>query len=264
MTTSSIAPFEAPEIAIRRRSARLAALTFARFRNLYRLTSVGFILGTFIAGLLANYGRSPVLGVAAGVAITGACALLAWRPLLDPDLRGAVELINDHNCHEGAEWRNETGTKVPIGVAAMERWLASHPTGPGRASVLLRLGRLEAADRAIAEMNPTTPEEAFGVEILRETRTFLAGRRPDLSRLQASWGSLPDPRERRHRRECLALLEAEVAAADRLDPILPLAVARREIGEVHGSMQMGRVLARWLVFGLVLVVIGAALGAALG
>ena len=263
MTTPSIAPFERSEIAIRRRADRLAAATFARFRNLYRLTSLGIVVGTAIASFFAIYGRSPLLGIAAGVAITGVCVVFAWRPLLDPDLRGAVELVNDHNCHERAEWRAETGTKVPVGVAAMERWLASHPSGPGRASVLLRMGRLDAADRAIAEMEPKTPEEAFGIEILRETRTFLAGRRPDLGPLQSSWQTLPDPRERRHRRECLALLEAEVAAADRLDPISLLAVARREIGEVHRSMQMARVLARWVLFGLLMIVICAALGAAL-
>jgi hypothetical protein len=87
---------------------------------------------------------------------------------------------------------------------------------------------------------------------------LLAGQRPDLAPLQSSWRELPDPRERRHQRECLALLEAEVAVADRKDPIPIIAAARREIEEVHPSMRIERLLTRWALVGAVAIA-GAAL-----
>jgi len=118
--------------------------------------------------------------------------------------------------------------------------------------MLLRVGRLAEADAAIASIEPDTPEEAFGVEILRKTREQIAGERPDLSALHASWRSLPDPRERRHQRECLALLDALIAVAERRDPWPLLAQARAEIGEVHRSMRMPWLAARWAAYQLLI------------
>jgi hypothetical protein len=171
--------------------------------------------------------------------------VLAWSWLLDADRRAGLELVLDHNCHEAWEWKAESGTKLPTTASAARRWLEDHPEGTGRASMLLRLGRLSDADAAIGEMKPDTPEEAFGVEILRKTREHLAGAIPDLESLHASWRSMPDPRERRHRRECLALLDAVIDVGEGRDPWPGLASARAEIGEVHPSMRMPRLAAKW-------------------
>jgi hypothetical protein len=89
-----------------------------------------------------------------------------------------LELLFDHNCHERWEWKQETGTNVPGNAVAARRWLDDHPTGKGRASMLLRVSRLVEADAAIAAIEPDTPEEAFGVEILRKTREQIARERP--------------------------------------------------------------------------------------
>jgi hypothetical protein len=261
VTESTVPPLEPPDVAVQRRDERLAAGLMAPFPRVARWAPLAFGVSWGVA-LAATALRSPWLGGLTGGAIAAVFTAIAWAPYWSADLRGAAELIADHSCHELEEWRAETGTRIPIGVVAMERWLANHPSGKGRASVLLRLGRLHEADVAIEAIEPGSPAEGFGVEILRETMTLLSGRRPDLASLQAGWRSLPDPRERRHRRECLALLEAEVAVADGQSPLPILAAARREIGEVHPSMRFSRIVWRWALIGAAAIAGAAALGAA--
>jgi hypothetical protein len=175
-------------------------------------------------------------------------SLIVWRPFRSAEFAAAAELISDHDCHERAEWKAETGTSMPRGLRAAKLWLLAHPTGPGRASLLLPLGRLEEADAAIGAIKTTTPEGEFGVEILRQTRALLVGATPDLSRLHDTWRGLPDPRERRHRRECLALLDAQIAVDAGRDPITELATARREIDDVYWTMRMPWLLAKLYLY----------------
>jgi len=261
MADPSIRPRES-EVAVRRRSDRLVASLMAPFPRVARWVPLALAVGCAIAAAATVELRSPWLGALIGGAIAAVLTAIAWARYWSADLRGAAELISDHNCHELAEWRAETGTSIPIGVAAMEQWLANHPSGDGRASVLLRLGRLDEAGVAIDAIEPSTPEEAYGVEILRETMKLLAGRRPDLAMLQSTWRSLPEPRERRHRRECLALLEAEVAVADGQSPLPILVAARHEIAEVHRSMRFSRIVGRWALIGAGAIATAAALGTA--
>jgi hypothetical protein len=216
---------------------------------------------TFAAGLLAGLAAAAVTlvsgwwvaGLATGL-LGGLLALsAAWWDLRDPDLRAALELLSDHECHERAAWRAETGTPMPRRVPAMRSWLTDHPTGPGRASVLLALGRLDAALAEVESTSPKGPDEAFGFEIVRETASLYRRGRPDLDRLRRLWADLPEGREKRHRRECLALVESGVAAVDGGNAVAVLAAARQEI-EVHPSMQIERLLARWALVPLVLVI----------
>ena len=144
----------------------------------------------------------------------------------------------------------------------MRRWLLAHPVGPGRASILLRMGQLEEAAQAIEAIESSTPEEAFGVDILRQTRILLTGQTPDLSGLHGSWRSLPDPRERRHRRECLALLDAQIAVDRGENPVPPLALARVDLGEVHPSMRAPRLLARTMLIAAGVIAVVAMVSAA--
>jgi hypothetical protein len=210
----------------------------------YRFSAIGAALGAVLSVTLGLTVHDPLRAGLAGLAIALVAFAAGWWPMTDPDLRAALELVSDHDCHERSEWKRETGTAVPIGVAAMRRWLVAHPSGPGRASVLIRMGQLDEADRAIDAIEPSTPEEAFGVDVLRQTRTLLAGETPDSSALHASWRALADSRERRHRRECLALLDAQIAVAVGGDPVPVLALARPEVGEVHPSMRAPRLIGR--------------------
>jgi hypothetical protein len=235
-------------LAVRERGARLASGLYGPIIRAHRFTAIGAALGAAVALALGITTHDPLRAGLAGLAVALVAFSVGWWPMSDPVLRAALELISDHDCHERAEWKRETGTSVPAGVKAMRRWLLEHPSGPGRASVLLQMGQLDEADQAIEAIQASTPEEAFGVEILRQTRILMAGETPDLAALRASWRSLPDVRERRHRRECLALLDAQVAVADGADPVPGLALARREIESVHPSMRAPRLLGRLLLY----------------
>jgi hypothetical protein len=237
----------------RDRLEKLAADLYRPLTRSMRTTLLTAVLAVVAGHALGLLTRQPVLAGLAAVVVTAIGAAFAWPWLLDPNRRAGLELLFDHNCHERWEWKQETGTNVPGNAVAARRWLDDHPTGKGRASMLLRVGRLVEADAAIAAIEPDTPEEAFGVEILRKTREQIAGERPDLSALHAAWRSLPDPRERRHQRECLALLDALIAVAERRDPWSLLAPARAEIGEVHRSMRMPWLAARWAAYQLLTV-----------
>ena len=107
-------------------------------------------------------------------------------------------------------------------------------------------------------------DERFAIDILRQTRHLLDGHRADLGLFQVSWRSLTDPVERRHRRECLALLEAMVAVAGHDDPVAPMAKARREIGEVDPWARSERLFVRWLAVGAAIIAAAALLGSAIG
>ena len=187
-------------------------------------------------GVAAHVAGADLL-VANLVGATTAVTLvaLASLPFRDPDLRVATELVTNHQVRESAEWRHETGTRLPRGRPAIRRWLEARPDATGRGSLLTVIGRFAEAD-AYWEGHPgRTPEEAFGVEVQRETAWLLSGREPDVGRLHGLWRTLPDTAERRHRRECLAVLEAEAGIDAGRDPIAILAAARAETGEITRS-----------------------------
>ena len=225
------------------------------------LAGLGIGFGSAMIGSVGSH--SPLIGGAIGLLLAGLIWVLAAWSLADPARRAAIELINDHNAFERAEWRAEIGGRIPVGVARQERWLADHPSGPGRATVLQALGRLDEADKVINEIEPTTPDERFGMEVLRQTSLLLSGRHPDVSALAGSWRDLVDPAERRHRRECLALLEAMTAVGDGQDPLVPLAAARHEIGDVAPGMRLERLLLRWAGVGVLAILLAALLGLAM-
>jgi hypothetical protein len=261
--TSSATSSEDAKV-VRRRLESVAADLYRPLTHSMRTTLLAGCLAVMTgvyAGLLT---RQPALAGLVAVLVTAVGAALAWPWLLDPKCRAGLELLFDHDCHERFEWKEETGTNIPRNAVAAGRWLDDHPTGEGRASILLRLGRLVEADAAIAAIEPHTPEEAFGVEIMRKTREQMSGDRPDLSDLHASWRSLPDPRERRHRRECLALLDAQIGVAEHRDPWPLLAQARSEIGEVHRSMRMPWLAARWVAYQLLAVALAVGVTFAFG
>jgi hypothetical protein len=235
------------------RAARLVAGVLAPLTRMARLTIFAFGLAT-VAGLLAGlWTRQPIVCAVVGLDVALLGALVAWWPCFDPWIRDAIEVVYDHDHLERAQWKAETGTSLPRGIRAARRWLAKHPEGPGRASMLLRVGRLEEADRAMAATVPGTPEAAFDLEILRRTRTLYAGGDPDLAPLHDAWPSLPDPRARRHRRECLGLLDAQLAVAHGRDALPLLAATRAEIGAIDRSVRAPWLLMRWSILALLLI-----------
>lgn len=140
---------------------------FGSAHEVGRRVSLG-VLGAagiaFVAGLVF---REPLASLIVGAGLCAGVAAVASRRLLDSDLRAALELRNDHDCHERAEWKAETGTSMPRTPRTAAQWLLAHPRERGRVALPVALGRLDEADEAIAEVEPRTPEEAFSLDILR-------------------------------------------------------------------------------------------------
>jgi hypothetical protein len=218
-----------------------------------RRLMIGFGLAA-VAGLVVGLAtRQPLLAAVVAFDASLLAALIAWWPFFDPYFRAAAELFYDHDARERAEWKAKTGTPLPRGLKASERWLGENPTAPGRASLLLVVGRIEEADRAIDASKTDTPIAAFDAALLRQTRRLLTGDAPDMGLLRDRCSQIPDQRVQGHRRECIALLDAEVAVDDGRDPIEVLAVGRREVGEIPRAMRIPWLLARWSVIALFLI-----------
>jgi hypothetical protein len=210
----------------------------------------GFTLAITIGVGMIVATRDSSLGVGLSLVVASAVAVVSWVPFVDPRFRRAAELFYDHNCHELAEWKAKSGTPMPRGIKGVERWVAANPGAPGSASLLVLLGRLDEADEAIARIEPKTPEEAFSVEITRQTRALAAGTLPDTGPLHAAWRKLPDVRERRHRRECLAFLDAQIAVEQGRDPLVEMARGREEIDGVHWTFRAPSLMAKWAAMAL--------------
>lgn len=242
---ASVVPVTSEASVVYQRARKLGLSVVGPFHRMTRRMVLGFACAAVLALIAGLVTGRPMVALLVGVAASVVAGAIAWRSFFDDEFRQAVELTFDHDCHERAEWKAENGTSIPRNRAAMNRWLLDHPTSPGRASLLIAAGRLDEADAAIDAMTPSTPEQAFNVEVLRRTRMLYAGEMPDLADLHAAWRALPDPRERRHRRECLAVLEAFIAADLGADPMEPLARGRREAGQVHWSMRAPWLLVKW-------------------
>ena len=225
--------FESWANALYRPIARAAKLNVATI-------AIASLLGLIVA--LVTRQILWTIATTAAVATLGWLASWAW--LRSAGARAAIEVLNDHNCRELAEWKTATGTSLPRTVRDSRRWLREHPDSPGRATVLARVGQLAEARAVIDAATPATPEDAFGLAILRKSLDVLSGDHPDVSGLHAEWSSLPDTRERFHRRECLALLDAQIAIQAGGDPWSVLASARGEVGEVHSSQRAWKFVAR--------------------
>lgn len=248
---------EDPEV-VRRRAERLVRDLYAPLTRSSLVYGIALALsaglGTAIGMALHQPGWAAVTAAAVGLSGT----LAAWSWLLDRPAREGAELVWDHNCYELAQWKAATGGRYPRSAKAARAWLDAHPEAPGRASILLRFGRLAEADVAIEAAQAQTPEEAFSLDILRGTRILFASGRPDLDALHAKWLALPPGDQRRHRRECLALLDADMAVVDGRDPWTVLADARAEVGDVDPSMRASRSLWRMVALVLIAAVVAAA------
>lgn len=234
-------PVDAQAAARARRSAKATHDTLTRVIK----SSLSLWVAAAVVGLaVAIVARDAAAASGLIVVLTLVGTVVAWWPLRDARLRLAWELVADHDCHEREEWKHATGARMPGSLKAASRWIEEHPGTTGRASFLLALGRLEEADRAIEALPPTTADKRFGIALLRATRQVYAGEAPEFGALRDQLVTLADRRLRRHRRACVALLEAGVAAEHGEDRVALLAGVRREVGEVHSSMRIGRVLGR--------------------
>ena len=238
---------------------QLAKGVAAPITRMYTRMVVGFGVALVAGASLGTATRDPLIGAAVAFNLSVVAAAIAWWPMFDPGFRSAIELSLDHRCRELADWKVETGTAMPRTVGAARGWLAEHPGAPGAGTLQLFLGQLREADRAIDAIDASTPEATFAVALLRQTRRLYAGDDVDLDSLHAAWRLLPETAVRRHRRECVALLEAQVAVDHGGDAIGILARARPDVGEIERSMRAPWLIARWSILGLAVLVVMTAL-----
>ena len=237
-------------------------------------------LGATMAPLRIACGLPLVLGLPAALVpvlvreATAAAALdlliAAWaaatvaRSVRSRRLWAPLEVVIDHERLEHAEFRRETGSKRPRGRSAVERWLLDHPTGPGRVSYLVLLGRFGDADRELAVRPPDPISEEFLRANDAAARVLYTGGLPDLQPVRAAWERIFDPAQRHLRRECLALEEAMAAAASGRDPVPILAAARRDVGFVSWRSRVEWLVARTALVTLVIASSGWLVRLALG
>jgi hypothetical protein len=230
---------EADELAARERSMRLARVlhgpTIAAYRLQLRTVIVAVLVGIFVITVT----RQVALAVLTTAAVATAGSVVAWSWVRRPEKRRVFEILRDHDDYERTEWRATHGSGRPRKIDACRRWLDANPGRPGTGVVLTDLGRLDAARAAFDVEEDTGPEDAFTREVNRRTLELYAGGRPETSDLHDRWTTLPEGAKRRHVRECLALLDAQIAIADGREPWPVVAAAGPEIGAVAPSMTTG-------------------------
>lgn len=128
------------------RALGLGRATTGRIRNVARALYLagGAAIGVGVAAHVA--GADLLLANLLGAATAAVLVALASAPLRDPDLRAATELVTNHQVREGAEWKRETGTRMPRGRPAIRAWLEARPDAIGRGSLLTVIGRFAEAD----------------------------------------------------------------------------------------------------------------------
>ena len=131
------------------------------------------------------------------------------------------------------------GAARPRGSDAARNWIDANADKPGAGVVLADLGRLAAARAAFDAEEDTGPEDAFTRDVNRRFVDLYGGARLETADLHERWAGLPEGVKRRHVRECLALLDAQVAIVDGREPWPVIAVAGPEIGAVAPSMTTG-------------------------
>jgi hypothetical protein len=251
MSESAPAPAARPvDPAVWRRIGTLTRGAFGSLRDIHTRIVLGAMTGATIGAVVGFVTSPSTLGLALGIVLAAAAVFVGAAPLVRRDLRRAMELVRDLTQTGTRLWREDSGVAAPNSRGAARTWLDSRPNGPIPISVLLVAGRLEEADLAIAALGEVPPDAAFDVELLRQTRRLYGGDAPDLTAVGSLWRTLPQPRRDIARGE-LAVLEAQVVAADGGDPVAVLAAARSDVSRVHWSSRAPIFVGGWTLFSIV-------------
>jgi len=244
---------EADERDARDRAMRLARSLHAPTIASYRLQLRTIIVAAMTGIVVVLVTRQVPVAVLATAVLAPAGSIVAWSWLRRPADRRVFEILRDHDDYERTEWKERhDGTARPRGSDASRKWLLANAGTPGAGVVLADLGRLDAARAAFDAEADTGPEDAFTRDVNRRFVDLYGGARPDTADLHERWAALRDGVKRRHVRECLAILEAQVAIADEREPWPVIAAAGPEIGAVAPSMTTG-----WFALTIVVVCLAA-------
>ena len=190
------------------------------------IPTIGLPVEALAGGVVLLTTPDPLAPALVAFGVGAVFAFMALAPLLDPIRRGAFATTFDHVMREQQQWKVDTGTGIPRTRRAMRTWLERHPDAPERGALFLILGRLDEADAAIEALPTRTDVDRFERELLRQTAVlYRGGQAVDLSELKRLRAVIRDPTAQRDRAQCIAALEAYVAADAGGDPLPPLAAA---------------------------------------
>jgi hypothetical protein len=221
-----------PPDEVRRRMETQTQRLFPHSRSTAFATFFGPALGAAVGTTVGRMTGAAALAAALAAVISIAVFVRAWAWLRDPIRRAGWEVWNDHGWRERREWKLAYGMSAPSSLSQQQRWITEHPHAPGTAGVLIAMGLLRDADTAAAMITIHDEGERFDVANLWATREWAAGHPVDVERLRAAWDALTDPRLRRDKRECVALIEALVEGEAGADAWAVLARAHPEVGAV--------------------------------
>lgn len=209
----------------------------------------GILVGVAAIAAIAATG-SPGFTLGIVIIATLLAVGVTLLPYRTPKSREAAELVRDHACREAKEWADAFGSPPPRTLKGCERWLREHPTGPGRASLLISLGRLDEAARELDSRPLTTPEGPFEMVLMRAQIATYRGQAPDIEAMRALLATLPDSRRQAARRQCIVTVQAWQAANQGEDAVAVLARGRRVIGILDPASSIERQLLRRVRFPL--------------
>ena len=195
-----------------------------------------------------------------GIALVGAVIGVAAAYVSVPgDQRRAFEAYSWLGRTEIDRFKSRTGGPVPTKPLEIDDWLASTPatsaTRLGRIEVLAFVGRFAEARSELDAVDPTTPEERFETESLRQYIDWLATGSVDSSALAAAVDRLPRGSAVRRMGDVnVALAEARVRYMAG-DPgwFEPLRAARAALGR---DASMVALRDTWIRYGAVAFTVG--------
>jgi hypothetical protein len=246
--------------------ARAKRFWFATNRPMFRARILGMGMGVLVVVVVIAsivVVRDPRFAIATSIVMAAIAVGVTLLPFREQRSRLAAELVRDHEAREAKEWRAAFGAPLPCTRKDSERWLAEHPHGPGRASILIGLGRLDEAERELDSGEPVTPMERFDASLQRSQIAAFRGQEPDIAGLRAKLADLAGPRDQAAKRQCIVAVQAWHAAERGEDALAVLARGRRVIGLLDPACAIERQMLRLVRFPLFMagsVVVGVGIG----
>jgi hypothetical protein len=180
-------------------SRQPGALTRALFSAAtYGRPSPALIVAVPVVLVVTLVSGMPLVGAVAGTAalVAGTEIQVRWLP---PSIRPALEAAVWVFRRESDLFRMETGSRLPVGLAALGRWVDQN-TATGlpsltRAELLALLGRFDEARALVAAGEPGRPFEVYRRAWVEAYSAWRQGNRVDLDRLRSLVAAVGDPDE---------------------------------------------------------------------
>jgi hypothetical protein len=198
---------------------RSIAIVRAFRRPLSRSIVIGVGVAIFVAPLLTgarfDLQFDGTIGIVAIGLLGGLAGVVAAILTVPPRIRRAFEAYSWLGHDEVRRFRQRTGAPVPVGRAAMDRWLGSTPSTPAmrlpRIELLAFVGRYDEARSELEAVPATDRDVRFEIASLRQYIDWLEHDASDVSELHQAARELPaGSSERQAADVTLALVDARM------------------------------------------------------